>query len=298
MLEKNNQNQNNQKYPEPVVGPIIYNEKNEILLVRFYKWGEFWVIPGGHIELGETSKEALKREIKEETNLEIDNIEFLGWQDAIYPKYFFKKKHFIALNFCARMAGGEITKSDEMEEWIWIEPEKALKTLKIEPLTIKAVQFYLKHKENKEKNYEDKYKRALADYQNLLKQTVNEKQEFIKYVNKNLIQEILPVYDNLKLAMKHAEIAETEVELLSVSTDRSSTSVSANNITEGIKHIIKQFKDILESAGVEEIKTVGEKFDHHTMEAVEGKGERVVREVKAGYKLHGKVVAVAKVILE
>ena len=127
---------------------------------------------------------------------------------------------------------------------------------------------------------EHKYKRALADYQNLVKQTAKEKQEFVKYANEQLLHEILPVYDNLKLALMHAK--ETP---------------NNSNIIKGVGYVIKQFKDVLENLGVEEIETVGKKFDHHIMEAVEGKGDKVAKEVKPGYKLNGKVIAPAKVIV-
>lgn len=128
-------------------------------------------------------------------------------------------------------------------------------------------------------DYERLYLRALADYQNLLKQTAKEKLEFAKYANEQLLYEIIPIYDNLKIALKH----------------------SANNSDkwfEGVSHVARQFKKVMEDAGVEEIKTIGEKFDHNTMEAVEGRGETVKQEVRPGYKLHGKVIMPAKVILE
>ncbi|MFH1661999.1 MAG: nucleotide exchange factor GrpE [Candidatus Falkowbacteria bacterium] len=129
-------------------------------------------------------------------------------------------------------------------------------------------------------DFENKYKRALADYQNLLKRTATEKQEFAKYANEQLIYEILPVYDNLRLALKHSEKA------------------GENNITDGIRYVIKQFKDVLENAGVQKIRTAGEKFNPEFMEAIEGKGEKVKKEVRAGYKLHDKIIIPAKVILE
>ncbi len=127
---------------------------------------------------------------------------------------------------------------------------------------------------------EYKYKRALADYQNLVKQTVVEKQEFAKFANEQLLYEILPVYDNLKLALTHAKQTPNNA-----------------NIIKGVEYVIKQFKDVLGNLGVEEIETVGKKFDHYTMEAVEGKGDKVKQEVRPGYKLNGKVIVVAKVIL-
>lgn len=138
--------------------------------------------------------------------------------------------------------------------------------------------------EKKYKELEDKYKRALADYQNLTKQTAKEKQEFAKYANERFLCEILPVYDNLKMAIEHSDENNHDKWL------------------EGVKYVIKQFKTVLESAGVEEIKTVGEKFDHNTMEAISSEETddksldgQVVREIKAGYKLNGKVIEPAKV---
>lgn len=132
---------------------------------------------------------------------------------------------------------------------------------------------------------EHKYKRALADYQNLLKQTAREKEEFAKFANEQLIMEILPVYNNLKVSLSHVGDDEKK-----------------NGWAEGIKHIVSQFKNILENIGVEEIKTAGEKFDPNTMEAVkqeetddEKKDGIVVSELSAGYKLKGKVIRAARV---
>lgn len=274
-------------YPEPTVGSIIYNEKMEILLIQCAKWGDYWHIPGGHIEIGETCEKALKREIMEETGLEIDNIEFIGWHNAVEPKEFFRKKHFIFLNYCARMSGGKIIKSREMEEYIWIRPEEALKTLKIDSYTIRTIGFYLEHFKNKMNNFEDKYKRALADYQNLLKQTAKEKTEFVRFANEHLIYEILPVYDNLKVSIKHIN----EV-------------VEESDWFAGIKHIIKQFSDVLKNLGIEEIDVYEKKFDHNLMEAIDSKETEnkqedglVAEEVKSGYKLNGKMIIPAKVVV-
>ncbi|MCK4540338.1 nucleotide exchange factor GrpE [Candidatus Parcubacteria bacterium] len=151
--------------------------------------------------------------------------------------------------------------------------EKKIKNPKIKPEKVKKLS-------DKEK-YEDlnnKYRRALADYQNLLKRTAVENQEFIKYANERLLHEILPVYDNLKISLSHID-----------------EEAQGNGWAEGIKYVVKQFKDVLNNLGVEEIKINGEKFDHNTMEAVEGKGEKVKKEIKAGYKLNGKVIIPAKV---
>lgn len=59
------------KYPEPTVGAVIFNPDNKILLCKSHKWDHKYVIPGGHIELGEKMEEALKREILEENEVTI-----------------------------------------------------------------------------------------------------------------------------------------------------------------------------------------------------------------------------------
>jgi molecular chaperone GrpE len=139
----------------------------------------------------------------------------------------------------------------------------------------------VKEKKLSREEYKDKYLRALADYQNLVKRSNDEKMEFVKYANKQLLYDILPVYDNLKVSLQHFD---KEAE-------------NSGWVT-GIKYVVKQFRDFLEGVGVEEIKTVGEKFDHNTMEVLKGKGEKVIKELKSGYKLKGKVVVAAKVEVE
>ncbi|MGE5425736.1 MAG: nucleotide exchange factor GrpE [Bacillota bacterium] len=135
-------------------------------------------------------------------------------------------------------------------------------------------------RESEKDNFEHKYLRALADYQNLLKQSAKDKEEFIKYVLEDFLHEILPVYDHLKLSV--SSLGETEKDSAWV---------------KGVEYVLKQFKDVLESHGVKEIKTVGEAYDYHRMEAIDGKGDKVVKEVRPGYDLNGRVIRPAKVIV-
>ncbi|MFN2282064.1 MAG: NUDIX domain-containing protein, partial [Anaerolineales bacterium] len=58
-----------QRYPEPTVGALIFNENDQLLIVQTHKWHGNYTIPGGHVELGEHLLEALEREIREETGL-------------------------------------------------------------------------------------------------------------------------------------------------------------------------------------------------------------------------------------
>lgn len=133
-------------------------------------------------------------------------------------------------------------------------------------------------KESEEEGYEARYKRALADYQNLLKNSVKEKQEFIKFALNDFLQEILPVYDHLKMSLHSLPEIEKE-----------------NAWVKGVEYVLKQFKTVLNDKGVKEIITVGEKFDHNLMDAIEGEGETVVTEIMPGYTLNGRVIRAAKV---
>ncbi len=75
-------------------------------MVRTQKWSGLWGIPGGKIKFGETSIDALKREIKEETNLGVADIEFVLVQDCIHSKEFYRDSHFVLLNYTCRVHGG------------------------------------------------------------------------------------------------------------------------------------------------------------------------------------------------
>lgn len=162
---------------------------------------------------------------------------------------------------------------------IWVRPKEEF--LGFKEINGAKKKRFIFLREEEEDVFENKYLRALADYQNLLKQTGKEKAEFIKYALTDFLHNILPIYDHLKLSLKGLSEAETK-----------------NPWAQGVSHVLKQFKEVLAQYGIEEIKTSGEKFDHDLMEAVDGVGETVKQEIMPGYKLNGKVIRVAKVIVE
>lgn len=129
-------------------------------------------------------------------------------------------------------------------------------------------------------NYEEKYQLALANYQNLLKRLDREKEETRKFALKTFLEELIPVYDHLKLSLK--SLPEEE---------KSSAWVV------GVSHVLKQFKETLEAYGVREIESLGQKFNHELMEAISGEGEFVVEEIMPGYELNGRVIRAAKVLV-
>lgn len=113
--------------PIATVGALIYNAAGEVLMVRTQKWSNLWGIPGGKIKWGEPAVDALRREIKEETDLDIEAIEFVLVQDCIHSKEFYRDAHFVLLNYVCRCAGERtVTLNHEANEFRWVTPAVAL----------------------------------------------------------------------------------------------------------------------------------------------------------------------------
>ncbi|MFA6322643.1 MAG: nucleotide exchange factor GrpE [Candidatus Buchananbacteria bacterium] len=130
----------------------------------------------------------------------------------------------------------------------------------------------------------DGWKRAKADYLNYKKDTEKYQAEMIQYANAALIAQLLPIYDNFKLAWQHVPAEQQKSDWVT-----------------GFGHIKNQFSDFLKNLGIQEIKTVGEKFNPEIHEAVASEekdgydADVVFEEVKSGYSLHEKVIYPAKV---
>lgn len=152
-----------------------------------------------------------------------------------------------------------------------------------------------KKEENKEKKntqmvpkedydeLDDRYKRILAEFENFKKRSSKEREGLYNSILSDVIEVILPVVDNLENAVK----AETNDE----------------NYKQGVELVLKQFKDVLKSKGIEEIKTIGETFDPELHEAVssiqdENLGEKEIAvEYRKGYKIGNRVIRHSMVIV-
>lgn len=132
-----------QTYPEATVGALIVNNSGEVLIVRSHKWGDKYTVPGGHIELGERAEDAIKREVKEETGVDAEPIELLIVQQAIYPKNFHKHEHYIFMDYVLKAKSPGVQLDGlELQEYVWVKPEDALK-LDLEEYTRNFVLRYL-----------------------------------------------------------------------------------------------------------------------------------------------------------
>ena len=132
-----------QKFPEPTCGALIFNLEGKLFLIKSHKWKNKYVMPGGHIENGETMGETLKREIKEETGMDIFGIHFIRFQEFIYDPAFWKKKHYIFFDFACKTTSKKVILNDEAQEYIWIDIQEAL-NLPIEPYTMKTIEEFRK----------------------------------------------------------------------------------------------------------------------------------------------------------
>jgi len=109
------------------VAAIIEGEEHKILLIweGDLPYHKSWVVPGGYVNPDETVKQAIIREVREETGLEILPTKFVG----VYEDFLSKKGepiHHIIIAYEAMVIGGRIIITKEATEYAWMSPEEAL----------------------------------------------------------------------------------------------------------------------------------------------------------------------------
>jgi len=82
-----------------------------------------YTLPGGGVELGETLEEAVIREVREETALEVAPVGLAGYRQAIARDEAGRiERHFVILPFAARWVAGEVLLNEELAEAHWLAP--------------------------------------------------------------------------------------------------------------------------------------------------------------------------------
>ena len=141
--------------------------------------------------------------------------------------------------------------------------------------------------EEKIAEFQNKYIRLSADFDNYRKRTLNEKIELIKSANAEILLNLLPVMDDIERALKSMEDTK-----------------GCKEIKDGIGLIYNKFGEFLKSSGVKEIDAMHKKFDTDIHEAVTKipapekklKG-KVLDVIQKGYFLNGKIIRYPKVII-
>lgn len=107
------------------VGAIIERDNKLLLTKRNHEpFKEYWCIPGGHIDFGETPEEAIKREVKEETGLTVKSLNFFGYYSEIYKEI---NWHAVVLIFTCETEGDVEIDLNEVKEYKWFDKKEALK---------------------------------------------------------------------------------------------------------------------------------------------------------------------------
>lgn len=146
-------------------------------------------------------------------------------------------------------------------------------------LNAEELQNKLKAKEKEYDELKDRLQRTMAEFDNFRKRTIKEKAVLYDDGIRSAVEQILPVIDNFERALSAAQKDD-----------------NSNSFLQGMEMIYRQFKDILTSMGVEEIKAVGETFNPNLHNAVthiedEAFGENeIVEEFQKGYIFKDKVI--------
>jgi 8-oxo-dGTP pyrophosphatase MutT (NUDIX family) len=108
--------------PVPVVRLIVRNGEGQVLILRRAGTvhGEGgWCLPGGKVDYGETVEMAVRKELREETDLECGQARFLFYQDSLPPRP--GQMHCLNLYFECSVSG-DVKLNPESSEWAWVGP--------------------------------------------------------------------------------------------------------------------------------------------------------------------------------
>ncbi|MFH1656486.1 MAG: nucleotide exchange factor GrpE [Candidatus Nealsonbacteria bacterium] len=128
------------------------------------------------------------------------------------------------------------------------------------------------------------WKREKADFINYKKEEGDRIKKIIKYSNEEIVLNILPILDNLFIAENNIP-----------------KDLENNEWVKGLMQIKNQILDFLKNYGIEEIKSVGEKFNPEFHEAIEqikkkdSESGTIIQEIKRGYILNNKTIRPASV---
>lgn len=107
------------------VGAVVV-ENGRVLLVRrgHEPLKGRWTLPGGLIELGEGLKEAVRREVQEETGLLVEPVELVEVLDRIHREDGRVRYHYVIADYLCRVTGGKLEAASDADEVRWVEPSE------------------------------------------------------------------------------------------------------------------------------------------------------------------------------
>ena len=133
----------------------------------------------------------------------------------------------------------------------------------------------------------DRYLRSVADLENFRRRSIREKDELKLFAISRVLEDLIPVMDNLALGVAAAKLPNADLKTL----------------TGGVEMVLQQFRSALSAHGLKEINPQGQPFDPHQHEALSHqasadiKAEHVAVVVRTGYTLNGRLLRPASVII-
>lgn len=125
------------------VGAVIVQEGRVLLVQRGREpLKGRWSIPGGLIEIGEMLHEALVREVREETGLEVEPIELVELLDRIHREGERVRYHYVIADYLCRVVGGMLKAADDADAVRWVERAEwnSHSALMLEPITVRVIE--------------------------------------------------------------------------------------------------------------------------------------------------------------
>jgi ADP-ribose pyrophosphatase YjhB (NUDIX family) len=116
------------EYPDrPIVGVGgVVVHRNRALLIRrgFEPLKGAWSIPGGMLELGEELSEGVRRELKEETGLDVEPLEIVAAFDRITQEGKRVKYHYVIVDYVCRLKRGRLKPGSDVVDARWVRREE------------------------------------------------------------------------------------------------------------------------------------------------------------------------------
>ncbi|PIQ74885.1 MAG: ADP-ribose pyrophosphatase [Candidatus Portnoybacteria bacterium CG_4_8_14_3_um_filter_40_10] len=127
-----------------IITRAVILDKDKILLCK-KKSADYYFLPGGHIEFGETAQQALERELKEELNIETDKIDYIGTIENMFSENG-NRHHEINLVFAVKPQNHSSISNEDHIDFFWTGINK-LAGESVEPIALKqAILQWLKDK--------------------------------------------------------------------------------------------------------------------------------------------------------
>lgn len=293
-IKENNESKN--AFFEITVKAVIVNKEGKVLVLKRaennYRAPGKFDLPGGGLNEGESFEEALLREIKEETRLEVEIGPVIYVFDFDLGEKEKEKNIGKGVRFLAFAKNNEVKiAKKEHQEYFWLDPQEAYQKFNgegFEKDKKEAVKKAIEYLEMQKAR--DNWRRSVADFENYKKRQIESQKDLIRYSTQSIVLQILPVVDNFYASTEHIPAEQKDSPWVA-----------------GIMHIQKQLENILRDNGVEEIEVkVGDEFDPNLHEAVANNQEEEKKErenkiskiVLRGYKIDDKIIRAARVIVE